>query len=185
MLHTGYVWSHSVETKHFRCIMFLHMNHELTYLTCFDRYWLRLWILSTCRDMVPSDDRVSSKFSIVSSVVIYNENEFARFMSTYSDLLLSNWTIKLITHLPNWGCITKHTHVHVTSIKSCPHVSRTNSSGSGWNGPFRRRGVMTFMDGDAATGTAQLSPGATFPRPYCCKCCCVKVSSVSYAVVEY
>lgn len=44
-------------------------SNERIGLTCLDRYWLRsLWFLSTCLDMVPSDDRLNSKFSIVSFV---------------------------------------------------------------------------------------------------------------------
>ncbi len=44
--------------------------------------------------MVPSDDRLNSKFSIVSFVAfggaIYNEKHLARSMNKYPDLLLSN-----------------------------------------------------------------------------------------------
>ena len=54
------------------------MSSNEFYLTCFAKYLLSsLWLLSICLDMVPSDDRLNSKFSIVPFVVcgtaIYNE----------------------------------------------------------------------------------------------------------------
>lgn len=54
--------------------------------------------------MVPSDDRLNSKFSIVSFVAsggaIYNENKLVRSINTYPDLLLLNQTVRFITRSP-------------------------------------------------------------------------------------
>lgn len=42
---------------------------ERHHLTCLAKYWLSSWwLLSTCREMMASDDRLSSRFSIASSV---------------------------------------------------------------------------------------------------------------------
>lgn len=165
--------------------MSLHTSHELTYLTCFDRYWLRsLWLLSTCLDMVPSDDRLNSKFSIVSFVAsggaIYNENKLVRSMNTYPDLLLLNQTVRFITRSPVWGCTTTHKHVPVTGVKILSTCEwSTNPSGSGYIPHLRRRGVMTWPDRDSA-GSAQLSAGgATFARANCHICSCLMFSFVS------
>ena len=53
--------------------------------------------------MVPSDDRLNSKFSIVSFVAcggaIYKENKLARALKKYPDLLLLNQTVRFITRL--------------------------------------------------------------------------------------
>lgn len=141
MLHTGHVWRHSVKMKHSKHMKSCHTSNELTYLTCFDRYWLRsLWLLSTCLDMVPSDDRLNSKFSIVSFVAsgwaIYKENKLARSMNTYSDLPILNQAVSFITRLPVWGCITTHKHVPVTGVKILSTCEwSTNSSGSVWIPP--------------------------------------------------
>lgn len=121
MLHIVHVLSHNMTIKHTKHIISFHTSQELTDLTCFDRYWFSsLWLLSTCLDMVPSDDRLSSKFSIVSFVAcggaIYNENKLAWRMKS-PDLLLLNQTVRFITLLPVWGCITTHKHVPVTGVK--------------------------------------------------------------------
>lgn len=54
--------------------------------------------------MVPSDDRLNSKFSIVSFVASeganYNEDELTRSRMTYSGLLLLNQTVRFIPRLP-------------------------------------------------------------------------------------
>lgn len=71
--------------------------------------------------MVPSDDRLSSKFSIVSFVAsgeaIYDENKPARSPNTYDVLLELKQTVRFITRPPVSGCITTHKHVPVTGVK--------------------------------------------------------------------
>lgn len=53
--------------------------------------------------MVPSDDRLNSKFSIVSFVAsegaIYNENRLALSTNRYPHLLVSNQAVRFITRL--------------------------------------------------------------------------------------
>lgn len=151
---TGRVWSHTVKMENSTHIMSLHASLELKHLTCFDRYLLSsLWFLSTCLDMVPSDDRLNSKFSIVSFVASeganYNEDELTRSRMTYSGLLLLNQTVRFIPRLPVWGRTTTHKHVPVTGVKILSTCEwKSNPSGSDYF-PSPHRGASPSDD---ATG---------------------------------
>lgn len=96
------------------------------HLTCFDRYWLStLRLLSTCLDMLLSDDRLNSKFSIVSFgsswTTMYNKNKLARPQNTYSYLKSLNHTVGFVTRLSVWS---QHKSTFPSlAWKSCPHVS--------------------------------------------------------------
>ncbi len=169
MLNRGHVLSHRVKINNSNHVILFHTSQEWIDLTCFDRYWLSsLWLLSTCLDMVPSDDRLSSKFSIVSFVAcggaICNENELALSVNRYPHWLVLNQAVGFIARLTVWCCITTHKHVPVV-LKSCPHVSEAQilPGRVGFPPPplslsllLRRRAVMTRAESDA--DTVQLSP---------------------------
>lgn len=137
LLPRGHVLRHSEKINCKYMVLFL-ISLEWTYLTCFDRYWLSsLWLLSTCLDMVLSADRLSSKFSILSFVAcggaIYSDNKLARSINRSRDLLILEQSVRFITRLSVWGCITTHKHVPVTGVKILSTCEwNTNPSGSGW-----------------------------------------------------
>lgn len=109
--------------------------------------------------MVPSDDRLNSKFSIVSFVASeganYNEDELKRSKITYSGLLLLNQTLRCLFEV-----VPQHTNTFPSLVlKSCPHGSENQilpGRITFYLHAEERRGVMTRLEGVSA-GTVQLS----------------------------
>lgn len=103
-------------------------------LTCFDRYWLSwLWVLSTCLDMVAREDRLSSRFSIVSYVYLSrNDPERSHAGSTdgYAVIMRLGQSETLVVS-PRSGS-QQHVPDNCVKILSTCERGSANPSGSAW-----------------------------------------------------
>jgi len=127
---------------------------ERHHLTCLAKYWLSSWwLLSTCREMMASDDRLSSRFSIASSV-----GKARRWGRPNGSI-----TVKLSTCgrddddrsiEPRWRGVRpscacnvvvittrRRQHVPPSASRSCPHVSETPRGLPGRSAPRRQHHV--------------------------------------------